>query len=326
MNGFLASLHLCRVLLGWKIQLLELAERVPTTECVLREARRRHMTDQSLEGKTAIVTGAAGGFGRVLVKAFLAKGARVAALDIDENGLERLRKEVSDISAESLLCDVVDIADYAACAHAVRDVLDKLGGLHILINNGAMGMGTIRNDHMTSLVGIREIEPDVWQRFVAVNMSGAWNLTRASIAHLLDQRWGRIVNVTTSFFTMLRGGFHPYGPCKAGLEAMSRGHAQEFEGTGVTVNIVVPGGPANTLMVPDEAGFEREDLVQPEVMAPPIMWLCSDAAAGITGNRYIAQYWDASKAPAQAEEACRAPAAWPDLAQTPVWPGNKPGR
>lgn len=284
------------------------------------------MPDKSLQGKVAIVTGAAGGFGRVLVKAFLGEGAKVAAFDVDANALERLKKEIRDHPEENVLCDVVDIADYAACAKAVRSTVEKLGGLHIVINNGAIGMGAIRNDHMTRLVGIQEIEPKVWQQFVAVNLSGAWNMTRASIGHLLDQRWGRIINVTTSFFTMLRGGFHPYGPCKAGLEAMSRGHAQEFEGTGVTVNVVVPGGPANTPMVPDEAGFQRKDLVQAGVMAPPIVWLCSDAAHGISGNRYIAQHWDASQPPEQAEKACRAPAAWPDLAQAPVWPGDKPLR
>ena len=284
------------------------------------------MPDRLLQGKTAIVTGAAGGFGRVLVKAFLDEGARVAALDVDPNGIEQLKKEVQDCADEHISYGVVDIADYAACAHAVRNTIDKLGGLHIVINNGAMGMGAIRKDHLTRLVGIQEIEPEMWQRFVAVNLSGAWNLTRATIGHMIDQRWGRIINVTTSFFTMLRGGVHPYGPCKAGLEAMSRGHAQEFEDTGVTVNIVVPGGPANTPMVPVEAGFERKDLVQAAVMVPPIVWLCSQAANGITGNRYIAQHWDSTQPPDQAEKACRAPAAWPDLAQTPVWPGDKPAR
>jgi NAD(P)-dependent dehydrogenase (short-subunit alcohol dehydrogenase family) len=198
--------------------------------------------------------------------------------------------------------------------------------LHILINNGAMGMGAIRADHLQKLVGIQEITPETWRRFVAVNLSGAWNMTRAAIAHLLAQRWGRIVNVTTSFFTMLRGGFHPYGPCKAGLEAMSAGHAKEFEGSGVTVNVVVPGGPADTPMVPEESGFKREELISPAVMAPPIVWLCSEAAGAITGNRYVAAQWDAAKPPEQAERECRAPIAWPGLAQSPVWPGGKPAR
>src|SRR5262249_27466770 len=150
------------------------------------------------------------------------------------------------------------------------------------------GMGAIRMDHMRTPVGIREISPKMWQHFVATNFSGAWNMTRASIERLLAQRWGRIINVTTSFATMLRSGFHPYGPCKAGLEAMPSGHEKEFEGRGVTVNVVIPGGPADTPMVPEESGFDRKELIPPAAIGPPIIWLCSEAADGVTGNRYVA--------------------------------------
>lgn len=269
----------------------------------------------NLDGKVAIVTGAAGGIGQVLVRALRGEGARVVALDVK-----------AAPKANGVLPLVADIADYEACVRAVRETIEKLGGLHILVNNGAVGMGAVRMDHMTRLVGIEEIEPAMWQRFMAVNLSGAWNMTRAAIGHLRGQRWGRIVNVTTSLFTMLRGGFHPYGPAKAGLEAMSAGHATEFSESGVTVNVVVPGGPANTPMVPAESGLKREELVQPEVMAPPIVWLCSDAAAHVTGNRYVAAHWDSRKPPEEAERQCRAPIGWPQLAQNPVWPGGKPAR
>ncbi len=282
------------------------------------------MSAGRLSGKVAIVTGAAGGFGRVLVRALLAEGAKVAGLDVNESGLTALRSALSDRGEDRLFAKVTDISDYAACERAVQETIDELGGLHILINNGALGMGVIRADHMSNPVGIREITPQMWQRFVATNFSGAWNMTRATIEHLLGQSWGRIINVTTSFFTMLRGGFHPYGPCKAGLEAMTSGHAKEFAGTGVTVNIVVPGGPADTPMVPDASGFARKDLIRPAVMAPPVVWLCSDAADGITGNRYVAAQWDAAQPPDQEERKCRAPVAWPEQAQSPVWPGGKP--
>ena len=282
------------------------------------------MSPGKLSGRVAIVTGAAGGFGRVLVQALLAEGAKVSALDVSESGLVALRGAVGARREEGLLTQVTDISDYAACESAVEGTIDQLGGLHILINNGALGMREIRADHMVNLVGIREITPQMWQRFVAVNFTGAWNMTHAAIGHLLNQRWGRIINVTTSFFTMLRGGFHPYGPCKAGLEAMTSGHAKEFSNTGVTVNIVVPGGPANTPMVTDASGFKRKDLIPPAVMAPPVVWLCSDAADGISGNRYVAAQWDRAKPPEEAEQKSRAPIAWPDLAQSPVWPGGKP--
>ena len=282
------------------------------------------MPASKLSGKVAIVTGAAGGFGRVLVQALLAEGAKVAALDVDEGGLAALRTTLPDESQRRLITAPIDISDYAACERAVARTIAELGGLHILVNNAALGLGIIRPDCMTNLVGIREITPAVWQRFVAVNFSGAWNMTRACIDHLLAQRWGRIIDVTTSFFTMLRGRFHPYGPCKAALEAMAAGHAKEFEGSGVTVNVVVPGGPADTPMVPPESGIERKDLISPRVMAPPILWLCSEAADGITGNRYVAATWDPSLPPEEAERRSRAPIAWPDLARNPVWPGGKP--
>jgi len=284
------------------------------------------MAGAGLDGKVAVVTGAAGGFGRVLVRALLAEGAKVAALDVNERGLAELRDASARAAGDRMLASVVDISQHAACERAVAETIGKLGGLHILINNGALGMGAICSDHMVRTVGIQEIEPAVWDRFVATNLSGAWNMTRACITRLLDQRWGRIINVTTSFFTMLRAGFHPYGPCKAGLEAMSAGHAKEFADTGVTVNVVVPGGPADTPMVPAESGFARKDLIPPDVMAPPIVWLCSEAAGGITGNRYIAALWDAKQPPERAEQQCRAPIAWPDLAQNPVWPGGTPSK
>ena len=278
-----------------------------------------------LEGRVAIVTGAAGGIGREFVRGLLGTGARVAALDVDEDGLDALatnHREETD--AGRLVTRRTDIGSYEACEAAVATTRERLGGLHILVNNGAVGMGVIRMDHMNRLVEIHEIAPDVWDRFVAVNLSGAWYLTRAAIEGLLDQGWGRIVNVTTSFFTMLRGKFHPYSPPKAGLEAMSAGHAKEFAGRGVTVNVVVPGGPADTPMVPAESAIDRAAMVPPSAMVPPLLWLCSEASGAWTGHRYIAGNWDASLAPAAAAEGCRAPIGWEDLAQSPVWPGGRP--
>jgi NAD(P)-dependent dehydrogenase (short-subunit alcohol dehydrogenase family) len=185
-------------------------------------------------------------------------------------------------------------------------------------------MGAIRDDHMTNLVGIEEIAPETWDRFVAVNFSGAWYLTRAAVPAMKRAGWGRIVTVTTSFFTMLRGGFHPYGPVKAGLEAMAAGHAKEFEGTGITVNVVVPGGPADTPMVPASSGLRREDLIPPVAMTYPVLWLCSGNADRVTGKRYVAARWDPAASVEAARAASEAPIGWPELATAPVWPGGTP--
>ena len=278
-----------------------------------------------LEGRVAVVTGAAGGIGREFVSGLLGAGAKVAALDIDEGRLGELAAaHRAAASAGRLVTLPADIGSWSACEAAVGRVRERLGAPDILVNNGAMGMGVIRTDHMTNLIAIHEIEPEVWDRMVAVNLSGAWYMTRASVGGMLDRGWGRIVNVTTSFFTMLRGRFHPYGPAKSAFEAMSAGHAAEFADRGVTVNVVVPGGPADTPMVPEESGIERALMVRPSAMVPPVLWLCSEEGGAWTGHRYVAGEWNAALDPAAAAAGCRAPIAWPDLAQSPVWPGGKP--
>ncbi|HJT07545.1 MAG TPA: SDR family oxidoreductase [Stellaceae bacterium] len=280
---------------------------------------------QSLSGRTALVTGAAGGIGRELVRALLRAGANVMAADIADDRLKELvRMTTGEGLAERLVSRSLDISDQRSCVAAVEAARARFGTLDILVNNGALGMGAIRDDHMTNLVSIEEITPEIWDRFVAVNFSGAWYLTRAAVPAMKQAGWGRIVTVTTSFYTMLRGRFHPYGPIKAGLEAMAAGHAKEFDGTGITVNVVVPGGPADTPMVPASSGFNREDLIPPVRMTYPLLWLCSGAADRVTGRRYVAARWDPAAPADAARQASEAPIAWPELAAAPVWPGGTP--
>ncbi|MEX2241653.1 MAG: SDR family oxidoreductase [Burkholderiales bacterium] len=276
----------------------------------------------NLLGRSVLLTGAAGGIGRVLAKAFLRAGASLVAGDIDAKGLEELQQSLRDRDRFASL--VLDIADPAACEAAVKDTAKRFGALDILINNGALGMQVLRETCMTDLVRIDEITPEFWNRMVTVNLSGAWYLTHAAVPGMRARGWGRIINVTTSFFTMLRGRFHPYGPAKAALEAMSAGHASEFAGTGITVNVVVPGGPADTPMVPAASGIRREDLIPPARMAPPMLWLCTGDADAVTGKRYIAAKWDDALSPEAARRASESPIAWPELAGVPVWPGGKP--
>jgi NAD(P)-dependent dehydrogenase (short-subunit alcohol dehydrogenase family) len=140
---------------------------------------------------------------------------------------------------------------------------------------------------------------------------------------MVAQGWGRVVNVTTSFFTMLNEGFAPYGPAKAALEAASAIWAKEFEGTGVTVNVLIPGGPTDTRMVPASAPFARSEMIPPAAMAAPAQWLASPASDGVTGRRFVAGLWDPALPPEQAAAAAGAPIAWPELtSQGRVWPGG----
>jgi NAD(P)-dependent dehydrogenase (short-subunit alcohol dehydrogenase family) len=121
---------------------------------------------------------------------------------------------------------------------------------------------------------------------------------------------------------MLNSGNPTYGPSKAALEALSAIMAKDVEGTGVTVNVLVPGGATNTPMISDEAGFDRAKLIQPEVMAAPLVWLVSDAAGNITGRRFLAVHWASELPPEQAAEKAGAPVAWTSVATMPITPSR----
>jgi NAD(P)-dependent dehydrogenase (short-subunit alcohol dehydrogenase family) len=98
--------------------------------------------------------------------------------------------------------------------------------------------------------------------------------------------------------------------------------AKDLDGTGVTVNVLVPGGLTNTPMVPDEAGFDRARMIQPEVMVPPLIWLVSDMAGKVTGRRFVAVHWNTHLPPEQAAEIAGAPVAWTSIATMPIRPSR----
>ena len=270
-----------------------------------------------LTGKGVFITGAAGGIGSILVDAFLSAGASVTATDILNNGLDDL---AARHAGDRLRICVLDVRSSLDCQGAVNEA----GQVDILINNAGASMGLIRDDHLNRLVDLDEVTPELWDHFVATNLSGPWYLTNACVPAMRTRGWGRIINVTTSFFTMLRPMFHPYGPPKAGMEAMSAGHAGEFAKDGITVNVVVPGGPTDTPMVPAVTKMDRSLMIPPTAMVPPILWLCSADADAVTGNRYVAAKWDSDVSIADACAASEAPIAWPELASSPVWPGANP--
>jgi NAD(P)-dependent dehydrogenase (short-subunit alcohol dehydrogenase family) len=120
---------------------------------------------------------------------------------------------------------------------------------------------------------------------------------------------------------MLNAGSPTYGPSKAALEALSAIMAKDLDGTGVTVNVLVPGGITNTPMV-SESGFDRAQMIQPEVMAPPLLWLVSDAARKVTGRRFLGVHWDPALPPEQAAEKAGAPVAWTSIATMPITPSR----
>jgi len=274
--------------------------------------------------RAAIVTGAAGGIGRALVKGLLGVGIRVAAVDRTREGLDAVSVAARQQGRETNLLTVeADLSGDGAISDIVQQARGRFGAIDILVNNAGIGQATLRPGNWQQPLRFWDITADQWRQFVAVHTTAPLLLAQAVVPEMTQRKWGRIVNVTTSLGTMIRSGSPTYGPSKAALEAFSAIMAKDLDGSGVTVNVLVPGGVTNTPMVPMESGFDRQDMIQPEVMAPPLVWLVSDAAAGVSGRRFLAVHWDPAVPPAQAAEKAGAPVAWTSIATMPIEPPRR---
>jgi len=128
---------------------------------------------------------------------------------------------------------------------------------------------------------------------IDTNVNGPFLMARAAVPHLLRAGRGRIVNISMNHDTMRRRGFSPYGPSKAALESETIIWAQDLEGTGVTVNALLPGGATATGMIPPGLpDAVRATLLEPEIIVAPLLWLVSADADGINGRRLLANRWD----------------------------------
>jgi NAD(P)-dependent dehydrogenase (short-subunit alcohol dehydrogenase family) len=273
------------------------------------------------ERQAAIVTGAASGIGRAMSLGLLAAGIDVAAIDREAAWLEELEELAFSRPLAGTLHPIrADLADPAAFEAIVAAVLSRLGRLDILVNNAGIGQGAIRADQRHNPIRFWEITPQQWSRFVAVNATAPLMMARAVVPHMLRARHGRIVTVTTSLGTMIREGYILYGASKAAAEAATAVMAADLKGTGVTANVLVPGGMTDTRIIPDAAVADRARLLRPEIMAPPLLWLVSQEAAAVNGRRFLAAHWDTALPPAQAAEQCGAPIAWTSIATMPIEP------
>jgi 3-oxoacyl-[acyl-carrier protein] reductase len=258
------------------------------------------MIDASLKGRVVLITGGSRGLGREMALALAEAGARLCItgasatpeLDQTAEGLAALT------GTDNVLAHAFDVANPRAAEAAVAACVGRFGRIDVLVNNAGRGMRLISESFNTTPTRFWEAKPEAWRSIVDINVNGPFLMARAAVPHMLAQGFGKIVNISTSDQTMVRRGYSPYGPSKAFLEAASRVWAQDLQGTGVDVNVLLPGGAADTDLLPpapDKKGADG-NLLSPAVMREAILWLASDASNGVTGARFIGRLWDGPEA------------------------------
>jgi NAD(P)-dependent dehydrogenase (short-subunit alcohol dehydrogenase family) len=257
------------------------------------------MTDR-VASRVAIVTGGLRGLGRGMTLGLATSGVRVLAVG-------HLPEDVAAMQGiENVRPLVADLRQPAACDQVVAEAQAAFGRIDILVNNAGLTFTYIDPHRFRD--GPRkfwQIGDEVVQNVMDTNYVAADQMARRVAPRLIEQGWGRIINVTTKLDTMNRAGSVPYGSSKAALEMTTEIWAKELAGTGVTCNIVNPGAGANTPGMAQEmrdwsAAGTKPRLVEPDEMVPPLLYVVSAAADAVNGYRFDALTWDATLPPAEA--------------------------
>jgi NAD(P)-dependent dehydrogenase (short-subunit alcohol dehydrogenase family) len=241
-----------------------------------------------LDGTRALVTGGTSGIGLAMARALAEAGAAVVLTGRDA---ERAREAATGLPGAAGLA--LDVRDEKSVAGAVDQAWSRLGGLDLLVNNAGLGMRTVNPRFMIEPQPFWRVSPDGFRAVIDTNLTGYFLVARAVTPRMLDAGGGRIINISVSPTTMTRTGFVPYGPSRAGSEALSRIMAADLRGTPVTVNILLPGGATETGMLPAEHRPAGLQAIDPAVMGPPVVWLASAAADGVHDERIVATEFEA---------------------------------
>lgn len=235
---------------------------------------------ETLKGRVALVTGAAGVLGFATAKALAADGMKVVLTDIDE---ERLQELVGKVDGDATHL-VLDVSDPDAAASACAGLAEEFGGVDVLVNNA----GVLSNNKAA------ETSPEEWRRIMAINLDGAFYLSRACLPGMKEKGWGRIVNVCS--LAAKTGGLTAgtaYTASKGGMEALTFSLARESAGDGVTVNGVAPAYIKSPMITEQLTEAQRQKLLaeipvgrfcEAEEVAHLIRFLVSPLAGFITGE------------------------------------------
>ncbi len=247
--------------------------------------------DASLAGRVAIVTGAGSGIGRAIAKALSTDGATVVVADRDQDAAA---SSAVDTGAEA---QVADVADPAACRRLVDAVVAEHGRVDVLVNNAGL-------QHVAPLV---EFPEERWDYLLSVMVDGPFHLTRAVLPGMIEGRWGRIVNIGSIHSLVASPNKVAYVTAKHALLGLTRATALEAGTHGITCNLVAPAyvrtplvdrqvaeqaqllgideaAVVDTVML-EPAAIRR--LVEPAEVAAYVLFLCSPAAASITGSTQV---------------------------------------
>jgi NAD(P)-dependent dehydrogenase (short-subunit alcohol dehydrogenase family) len=243
-----------------------------------------------LRDRVALVTGGASGIGRATAVAFARAGARVVVSDVDDAGGEETVARITGEDSQAIFLHG-DVTDPAAVQALVRGAVDRFGRLDCAFNGagitGGPGMPTA------------DCPEDVWQRVIAVNLTGVWLCMKYELQEMLRQKSGVIVNAASVLGTVGLANTTAYTAAKHGVLGATRVAAIEYAPHGIRVNAVCPGFVdtpmlANLGLTTDpliRAGIETLHpmgrLGRPEEIAEAVIWLCSDAASFVTGHSML---------------------------------------
>ena len=186
------------------------------------------MSDVSMQGQVALVTGASRGIGRAIALALAERGMKVVGTATSEVGAQAIGEALAGHGGRGL---VLNVTDGAALDAAIDALVKELGGLHVLVNNAGITRDTLS----------MRMKDEDWDAVLDTNLKAVFRASRAAIRPMMKQRYGRIVSITSVVGASGNPGQANYAAAKAGVAGMTRALARELGSRGITVNCVAPG-------------------------------------------------------------------------------------